>query len=117
MDQKPDLVIFRIPSDEIGTKLFVELDLSPSGQLAKEGKPFIVKDGDTYNELNENQIVLAERINGGSKMLCSFSLFINETETPIHIHTVEYSELQIVVDEFLEIWRDTTPEEAFPKVH
>lgn len=117
MDQKPDLVIFRIPSEEIGTKMFVELQLSPSGELANEGKPFIVKEGDTYNELNENQIVMAEQIPDGSKMLCSFSLFKEASEEPIAIHEVPYSELQLVVDHFLDIWKNTPESEAFPKVH
>lgn len=68
-----NIIIFRVPDDELGQTLFVEVPYK-DGKLADVGTTFRVAEDDSYNSMGFNTIVLAEKTAEGSTSFCSFEL-------------------------------------------
>lgn len=75
--RKPNLIIFRVPAEDgtiEGSRDFVEVAIT-DGKLATEGRRFTIDDPtDSYNNLDYDNIVLAEKLPGGSIDLRTFEI-------------------------------------------
>ena len=70
---QPDMIIFRMFDDE-EEHLFAQVMFNEDNKLDTEARLFTVAEGDSYRELDFDQIMLAEEVDGGSVALCSFSI-------------------------------------------
>ncbi len=100
--KKIDLIIFRVPSDNLGRPMFVGLDYA-DGKLAAEGWTFGVGEHSSYNELEMNHIVLAYKIDGGSLDAIRY-LLDDEQGEPREIHAIEGTALEEIVNAIVMDW-------------
>ena len=112
MKVRPDMVVIRVPND--GTwdgvppdgKMFVEMALDADGYIADYGKYFSVLEGDSYNNLDYDQIVLAKAIENGSEQLISFTLGPEEGEGILHVHEISKDKMNEALQHLLDIYYD-----------
>lgn len=74
MKTKPNMAIFRIPAEDDELNAFVQVAIADDGFVEPEGDIFSVGAEDSYNELTFAQIVLAEKVEGGSRSLACFTI-------------------------------------------
>ena len=88
----PNIIIFRI-EDQDGSKTFVELPMDENGIIdTAQSFSFQVLDGDSYNLLGFDQLILAHNpgteVDGqtGSYELARIDIFDHVTNLPVVIH-------------------------------
>ena len=112
MKVRPDMVVFRVPNDgtwdniDSNAKMFVEMALDADGYIADYGRYFSVLEGDSYNNLDYDQIVLAKAIENGSEQLISFTLGPEEGEGIQPIHEISVDRMNEALQHLLDIYYD-----------
>lgn len=56
--KQPNAIVFRLPDDDEGNKVFAEVMLKPDGTLEPEAQAFGVDNEDAFNELEYSTVVL-----------------------------------------------------------
>lgn len=101
---QPDMIICRWYDEDEGldAHIFIQLFFDEDGRLLPNGSLFTVKDGDSYNELEYDQIVFAEESEsgGGSVQLCTFTIGHDDGQR-VMVCGLDFSDLQTIVDNLL----------------
>lgn len=59
--QQPNIIIFRLPDNDDGDKIFVEVTILAEGSLSDDAITFTVHDQDSFNDLSFSHLVLAKK--------------------------------------------------------
>ena len=113
----PNVAIIRIP-DVDGSKTFVQLPMDEDGFITgSDAKEFQVFDGDSYNLLEFNQIIMAKASDDGASSieLCRVTILDRHNNSnPVEVHT-DPTECAIMVKQIFEDLRDgNTGDEDVP---
>lgn len=104
----PNLAIFRIPTrdDDLGT--FAEVEISGSDHFVdEEGTVFSVLPGDSYLDLQYDQIVLAVRTERGSKNVAIYSVKQKDATSPAIVHAMDGHDLVELIPQLVKHYRQT----------
>jgi hypothetical protein len=78
---KPDLAIIRVPSEPgESSVVLVAVNIDEDGYIEGEGEFFTVPEGDSYNEIDFDNIVIAQRHDMGSINPIRYHLGAEDTQ-------------------------------------
>lgn len=99
------IAIFRIEDENDGSPLFVQLDYDEDGNAAEDGKIFHIADPESsYLKMTPYQVVIAEKINGGS-IDCAWFTVMDPDGTELKIvHKLKGDDLMDVLFDLFEVF-------------
>lgn len=82
---QPNIIIFRLPDADDGTKNFVEVTIRADGSLSDEAISFTVHDEDSFNDLEFSTLVLGRKDEDelGAYELASFLITDSEGQPAV----------------------------------
>lgn len=93
---RPNLAIFRVPSDDPGVHL-VQIVVFSDGCIDETGDIFTVHEGDSYNDTDFDHIILAQGCPGGSHRDLRYMISNATSEQVTRVHELSFDELTAIV--------------------
>lgn len=86
---QPNAIIFRLPDDDDGDKLFAEVTITADGMLDEMAQAFSVGEDDTFNQLDFSTIVLAVKETEDSSIeIAAFDIMDQVTGEPAEVWAI-----------------------------
>lgn len=103
---QPDMIIFRV-HEETRDDVFAQILFDEDGQLEETAHLFTVQDGDSYKQLDYDQVVLAEEVEGGSIALSTFS--VGDPDDRLTVCEMDITLLRALASDLVDVYNTQGP--------